>query len=135
MGYSDSRGKKVTGVSFSPYITCFTETLLGFATDHIRDFGKFGIGFDIDWVIKNKGQNVVYVQDGNVNHLGETISKMPMHLKIDKLSKDFPRKRLHEIVHITENMKWRNEREWRIVGESDNLKREFDFSDWTSPKK
>ena len=118
-GYTDSEGKKVTGVSFSPYMVCFTETPLGFANDHIRDFGNFGIGFDIDWVISNKGQNVVYVQDGNVNHLGETISKMLMHLVIDKQSKDFPRKRLHELVYITENMNWRNEREWRIVDDKE----------------
>lgn len=117
-GFADDSGKKVAGISFSPYMTCFTETPLEFAKGHSRDFGKFGIGFKIEWVIGHGGQNVVYVKDGSVNKLGNAISRMLTHLSIDKLSPDFPRKLMHEIIYTTENMDWRHEREWRIISDT-----------------
>lgn len=127
-GYDDEDGKRISGISFSPYMTCFTETPLEFADHHARDFGKFGIGFNIDWVISHKGQNVIYVRDGKVNNLGGAISRMITHLSIDKQSKDFPRKIMHEIIYATENMDWRHEREWRIINDKDAVA-EFNPSD------
>lgn len=128
-GFKDSEGKKITGISFSPFMTCFTETPIEFADGHTRDFGKFGIGFKIDWVVRNKGQNVVYVRDGEVNDLGDAISRMLTHLSIDKLSPDFPRKWMHQVVHATENMDWRHEREWRIITDKPDIVVKFVYSD------
>jgi hypothetical protein len=128
-GYQDSDGKKISGISFAPYMTCFTETPLEFSDAHTRDFGKFGIGFKVDWVISKKGQNVVYVRDGRVNNLGEAISRMLMHLTIDKRSPEFPRKCMHEIIYATENMKWRHEREWRIINDKPDCVAEFGVAD------
>lgn len=126
-GYNDSEGRKISGLSFSPYMTCFTETPIQFSGVHTRDFGKFGIGVCIDWVVAKKGQNVVYVRDGEVNILGEAISRMLTHLSIDKLSPDFPRKWMHQIIYATENMNWRHEREWRIISDKQELV-QFDFN-------
>lgn len=128
-GYNDSEGNKISGISFSPYMTCFTETPIEFSGHHTRDFGKFGIGFKIDWVISHKGQNVIYVKDGGVNNIGEAISRMITHLSIDKKSRDFPRKIMHEIVYATENMDWRHEREWRIFSDKKDQVVEFGSSD------
>ncbi|MGZ3724566.1 MAG: abortive infection system antitoxin AbiGi family protein [Pseudobdellovibrio sp.] len=128
-GYADEDGRRpFTGLSFSPHLTCFSETPIEYATDHTRSFGKFGIGFDINWVISHRGQNVIYVKDAAVNHIGNVISKMLIHLSIDKKSPDFPRKYMHEIVYATENMKWRNEREWRIISDKSG-QADFTFAD------
>lgn len=129
-GYHDGDGRKISGISFWPHMTCFTETPIQFSGPHTRDFGKFGIGFCIDWVVANRGQNVVYVRDGDVNNLGEAISRMLTHLSIDKLSPDFPRKWMHQVIYSTENMGWRHEREWRIISDKpESVKFEYNNID------
>lgn len=119
----------LTLVHFDIPMTCFTETPVQFIEHHARTFGDFGIGMTIGWAISKRAQNVIYCEHDDPDEFGETMLEIASHEKELKKMKStirFNRRIMDSLFGATEQMYYRNEREWRVIGRmTDMVKREF----------
>ncbi len=136
------------------WMSCFTETPLGFLRSHVDVFGKFGIGINIRWAKRLNAQNVIYVDSGHVPPIVEQeinrgiigimefskfFKNLPPEYKngvtkgdpyFDKIpNPEYPT----NILGTTESYIYREEREWRVFGRGDHSKLlftpKFDYTD------
>lgn len=110
-------------------MACLTETPLWGIQNHMRSFGKFGLGFNIDWAINEGAQNVIYYKDGKssrtINIIKDILTpQFTAHGYTHKPSLDWT---IH-ILGLTEDIVFRNEREWRFIGDVDSFEGGIHFS-------
>jgi len=107
----------ITNLKANASIACLTETPIQFIHGHILKYGKFGIGFDVNWALRNGGHNVIYCDRKAPNSYAYTISElgntlyfngMLAHDKTATLS-------FFKLTFITEDFEFRDEREWRFI--------------------
>jgi hypothetical protein len=110
-------------MDFDIPMVCFTETPIGFLSNHIEVFGEFGIGMHLEWGIKNGAQNVLYCDSTTTNFYGKTLAGVLEYVHRTLVEGD-PQARwfwFRSLVGITENIDFREEREWRILGRTENV--------------
>jgi Putative abortive phage resistance protein AbiGi, antitoxin len=102
-------------------MTCFTETPLSHLRQHMSDFGEFGIGMKFEWAIRNGFLNVIYSDNRGHNFYSASLSRVWDLLEEarDTGSALFERGMYYTLVGITEDIRFRNEREWRLIPQSD----------------
>lgn len=107
----------------SPMV-CFTETPLQFLANHQRNFGNYGIGMKIGWAIDKGAQNVIYCEHHYPNDFANTLLEVLEHnskLKQMKPPVNFNRQVFDSLVGATEQMQYRQEREWRFIARISDL--------------
>lgn len=106
---------------------CFTETPIGFIEHHIKKFGYFGIGISMNWALTSGAHNVIYSDNSNPNSYARSLGELYRHaLMLDiKTSLEVEKMKSHWLIHLvsaSEDFRFHDEREWRIVGNGDFLK-------------
>ena len=110
-------------------MACFTETPISFIPDHMEIFGYFGIGMRLKWGIEKGAQNVVYCDQKHQNSYGRTLAGVLDYVH-HGLTVGESQPRWHwfrELVGITEDIGFREEREWRFIGRTENIPGAKDF--------
>jgi hypothetical protein len=114
-----------TGIKydFTLPMACFTETPFEFLKQHTEKFGEFGLGLTLEWAMKNAAQNVVYCDPLIPNSYLMAIYDVtnPLFKDSDKSKEpvypfDGPQHPINEFIAASEDMGYRDEREWRIIG-------------------
>lgn len=109
MGLGESIGGNVK-------MACLTETPIEFISDHIDKYGRFGLGFTIEWALSNGGLNVIYTDKNNPNNFVHTLSELVDYfLTNGELAHE--RRSIQwvvQLIAITERFELRHEREWRF---------------------
>lgn len=106
-------------ILFSIPMTCFTEMPHKELRSHCRNFGNFGLGMKIGWAISRGAQNVIYSEHHHPNDFGKTLIEMLDHnsyLKTLRSSYEFSQGIFDSLVGATEQMRYKDEREWRFIG-------------------
>ena len=104
-------------------MTCFTETPISFIPDHMKTFGHFGIGMRLKWGIEKGAQNVVYCDQKHQNSYGRTLAGVLgyIHHGLEVGEAQPCWYWFRELVVITEDIGYREEREWRFLGRTENI--------------
>lgn len=99
-------------------IVCFTETPLALLKNHMGSFGQFGIGMGIEWGIEKGAQSVIYISDGKASG-PSALSSLLNNFMYDK-STEMAQK-FNSLIASFELYEYREEREWRFIGEYEIL--------------
>ncbi|MCW7509762.1 abortive infection system antitoxin AbiGi family protein [Leptospira levettii] len=119
-------------------MVCLTETPINKLENHILQYNAFGLGLSVDWGIKNGGMNVIYYDNDHPTIYGEAIIQLLKPFFDPSIPKlNTPLLVDQVLAGITEDIKYRDEREWRFIkkpNESANLSVNdlgirFDFND------
>lgn len=110
-------------MNFEIPMVCFTETPIEYIGMHMMVFGHFGLGMKIEWAIRNRAQNVIYCDKKEPNFYGRTLAGV-LDFIHHNLAVD-PNTQakwywFRSLVGVTEDIIYRNEREWRVIGRSEN---------------
>ncbi|WP_157237814.1 abortive infection system antitoxin AbiGi family protein [Desulfobacter curvatus] len=113
----------VRHMNFDLPMLCFTETPIEYIGMHMNVFGHFGVGMKIDWAIKNHAQNVIYCDKSEPNYYGRILAGV-LDFCHNNLATD-PNTQakwywFRSLVGVTEDIIFRNEREWRFIGRTEN---------------
>jgi hypothetical protein len=97
-------------------MACLTETPLKFIASHIAKYGKFGLGFKMEWALRNGGQNIIYCNRNAPNNFTYTVAGIGGYFIRNGAGHD-PQKALWiaALAAITESFELRDEREWRFL--------------------
>jgi len=97
-------------------MACFTDTPFDFIAEHMQTFGKFGIAMYTSWAVKKGAMTVIYYDNSQPNILGETLEEIYGKFFVPNppaMQTEF--KWDHTIAGITEDIRFRREREWRLL--------------------
>ena len=109
-------GDLLSEIDVKVHMACFTETPLQFISGHIAKYGKFGLGFTVEWALRNGGQNVVYCDPNASNSYAHTVAGIGGYLMRNGAAYDIQKVRwIAELAAITERFELRHEREWRFL--------------------
>lgn len=121
----DQGYRKETSLALSHFYVktiCFTETPIGFLKDYISYRGGFCIGMKKEWLLRNGGQNVMYVNSDHPNDYGRAVTELLCRHKTVQVE-DVPSQeeaKIHSnltlaLIAATEDEAFHEEREWRLI--------------------
>jgi len=109
-------GDLLSEIDVGVHMACLTETPLQFIAGHIAKYGKFGLGFTIEWALRNGGQNVVYCDSNAPNSYTHTVAGIGGYLIRNGAAYDIQKVSwIAELAAITERFELRHKREWRFL--------------------
>lgn len=108
---------RISSTSVDVKMACVTETPIEYISEHIEKYGKFGIGFNIEWGLAHGGLSVIYTKKENPNGLTTVVSELAdFFMSNGMLSHDLRAVTwLSKLSILTENFELRHEREWRFL--------------------
>ncbi len=108
---------RISSTAIDVKMACVTETPIEYIAEHINKYGKFGIGFNIEWGLAHGGLSVIYTQREYPNGLATVISELAdFFMSNGMLSHDLRAVTwLSKLSSLTENFELRHEREWRFL--------------------
>ena len=112
-----SSGGRISSTSTEIKMACVTETPIEYISEHIDKYGKFGIGFSIEWGLAHGGLSVIYTQEEYPNGLATVVSELAdFFMSNGMMSHDLRAVTwLSKLSSLTENFELRHEREWRFL--------------------
>ncbi|HKI44609.1 MAG TPA: abortive infection system antitoxin AbiGi family protein [Balneolales bacterium] len=113
----------VRHMNFDLPMLCFTETPIEFIGMHMGVFGHFGVGMKIEWAIKNHAQNVIYCDRSEPNYYGRILAGVLDFIHHNLATDQNTQAKWYwfrSLVGVTEDIRFRNEREWRFIGRTEN---------------
>jgi hypothetical protein len=110
-------GGLISSTKVNVKMACLTETPIEFISEHIDKYGKFGLGFSIEWALTNSGLNVIYTEKNNPNSFAHTISELGDFFRTNGMLSHDRRaiSWIAQLTVITEKFELRHEREWRFL--------------------
>lgn len=108
-------------------MTCFSETPVHFLRQHMNIFGDFGIGMNFDWGIESGFLNVIYSDNLKPNFYSMMLSELWEYLySLGGISNpNISCNWLYSLVGSTENIRYRDEREWRYISKYTDLSENY----------
>lgn len=110
------QGAHARSINVKIKMACLTETPIRFLSQHMKKYGKFGLGFSVEWALINGGLNVIYVDNNKPNSFAQTISELEWYF-IENGALAHDRRAISlitQLATITERFEFREEREWRF---------------------
>ena len=117
--------RKKTSLALSHFyikMICFTETPILFLKDIVSKKGGFCIGMKKEWLIRSGGQNVIYVDNNNPNDYGRALTELKCRYRAPQVEDMDTQEsaKIHSslteaLIAATEDIAFRDEREWRII--------------------
>ncbi len=111
-------------MDFGVPMLCFSETPIDYIGRHMEVFGYFGLGMKIEWAIKNHAQNVIYCDTTVPNYYGRTLAGVLDFIHHNLVVDPNTQAKWYwfrSLVGVTENIIYRDEREWRFIGRTENV--------------